>query len=76
VSDIAIKPSHKGLLHRALGLKQGEKIPTSRLQSAAHSSDPTLRKRAQFALNAKKFHHAKSSKRADGRASRLYGAKS
>ena len=26
-SDILIKPSHKGLLHKELGVKQGKKIP-------------------------------------------------
>ena len=46
-----IKPSHRGLLHKELGVKQGQKIPESKLQTAAKSSNPALRKRAVFAQN-------------------------
>lgn len=53
----AIKPSHEGLLHENLGVKQGEKIPASKLESAKHSSDPAVRRRATFAINAKKWRH-------------------
>ena len=56
-SDILIKPSHKGLLHKELGVPEGKKIPASKLEAAAHSSNPAERKRAQFALNAKHFKH-------------------
>lgn len=49
----------KGALHRALGVKQGRKIPKSRIQSALHSHSKLLRKRAQFAANAAKWHHGK-----------------
>lgn len=58
-SGIEIKPSHKGLLHRQLGIPQGKSIPASRLVSALNSSDPAERKRAQFAANAKKWDHKK-----------------
>ena len=54
---IHIKPAHKGMLHADLGVKQGSKIPKSKLESAKHSSDPAERKRATFALNAAKWHH-------------------
>lgn len=54
---IHIKPSHKGLLHKDLGVPQGVKIPTSKLRAATHSPNPAIRKRAQFAVNAKKFSH-------------------
>lgn len=54
---IHIKPSHKGLLHKDLGVKSGEPIPASKLEKAAHSSDPAERKRAVFAENAKKWNH-------------------
>jgi hypothetical protein len=56
-SGIKIKPSNKGKLHKALGVPQGQKIPASKLNAAAHSTDPQLRKEAQFAINAKKFKH-------------------
>lgn len=56
-SGIHIKPSHKGLLHKELGVKAGEKIPASKLTKAKNSSDPAERKRATFAENAKKWKH-------------------
>lgn len=55
-----IKPSHRGLLHEQLGIPEGEKIPTEKLEHIlATSDDPKLRKRVQFALNARKWKHAK-----------------
>ncbi len=50
---IKIKPSHKGLLHKKLGVPQGDPIPVAKLEKAAHSKSPALRKEAQFALNAR-----------------------
>jgi hypothetical protein len=50
-----INPSHKGDLHSALGVKQGEKIPASKLAKAAHSDNPHLKKMAVFAKNARKW---------------------
>lgn len=47
----------KGALHKALGVKQGEKIPAKKIAKAAHSSNTLLKKRAIFAQNAKKWHH-------------------
>ncbi len=52
---IHIKPSHKGELHKDLKVPQGEKIPASKLEAAKHSSSPAVRKRATFAINAKKW---------------------
>lgn len=52
---IKIKKSHKGLLHKDLGIPTGTKIPEAKLAAAAKSKDPKVRKRAQFAENAKKF---------------------
>lgn len=40
---------HPGKLHRALHVKQGEKIPAKKLSKAAHSTNPTLRKEANLA---------------------------
>jgi hypothetical protein len=54
---IRIKPSRKGLLHKDLGVPQGQKIPPGKLQAALASSSPATRKRAQFAANAKKWNH-------------------
>lgn len=54
---IHIKPSHKGLLHKDLGVPQGNSIPTAKLRAATHSPNPKVRRRAIFAENAKGFHH-------------------
>lgn len=56
-SSIHIKASHKGELHRDLGVPQGEPIPASKLASAKRSRNPAVRKRATFAANAKKWNH-------------------
>lgn len=54
---IRIKPSHKGLLHEALGVPKGEKIPLSAIAKAKKSKSPAMRKRATFAMNARSFKH-------------------
>lgn len=46
-----IKPSRKGLLHKKLGVPQGEKIPQAKLAEAKRSKSPALRKEATFAEN-------------------------
>lgn len=56
---IEIKKSHEGLLHRDLHVPQGQKIPESKIEQAKNSPDPAVRKRANFAENAKHFHHGK-----------------
>lgn len=46
----------KGALHKALGVKQGDKIPISDL--AVKSTDsPLMKKRKVFARVAKTWHH-------------------
>jgi hypothetical protein len=58
---IHIKKSHKGLLHKNLGVKAGHKIPASKL--AVHKGDSAaLKKRKVFAQNAKKWHHEEGGK--------------
>lgn len=52
-----IRIKHPGALHRQLGVPQGQRIPDTKIQSALHSEDPALRKRANFARNAKKWKH-------------------
>lgn len=54
-----IGPVKKGALHKAMGIKQGQKIPLSRLEDEKQSSSPLMRKRANFAINARKWGHAK-----------------
>lgn len=46
-----IKPSRKGLLHKKLGVPQGETIPEAKIEKAKQSSSPALRKEATFAEN-------------------------
>lgn len=40
---------HPGALHKALHVPQGQKIPAKKLAQAAHSQNPTMRKRANLA---------------------------
>lgn len=54
-SGIKIKKSNVGKLRKSTGTPKGKKIPVKTLQEKAHSSNPTTRKRAQFALNARKW---------------------
>jgi hypothetical protein len=49
-----IKKSHKGMLHKALGIPEEKPIPMSRLQEAKNSKDSHVRRMANFAIN---FHH-------------------
>ena len=51
--------NNKGALHRTLGIKPGEKIPEAKLEKAEHSQNPTTRKRAQLAENARHFNHTR-----------------
>ena len=50
-AKLFIKPSHVGLLHRDLGVPQGENISLAELFKAKQSSNPKVRKRATFAVN-------------------------
>jgi hypothetical protein len=57
-SGIHLKESHAGLLHKNLGIKQGEHIPTETLKERmAHETDPAVRRRLNFAINARKWRH-------------------
>jgi hypothetical protein len=55
--SIHIKPSHKGKLHRALGVPEGKPIPAGKLAQALDSKSAALRKEANFARNAKSWKH-------------------
>lgn len=48
---------HPGALRAELHVKKGEKIPAKKLEKAAHSKNPTLKKRAVLAKTLKKMHH-------------------
>ena len=54
---IHIKKSHEGKLRAGTKTKKGNKISSAALSKAKNSSDPAVRKRAQFAINAKKWKH-------------------
>lgn len=56
---ININPANKGKLHKALGVTQGDPIPAPKLNKALKSANPTLKKEAVFAKNAKGFNHSK-----------------
>ena len=53
---IAGATKNKGALHRALHVPAGEKIPAAKLEKAAHSKNPTMRKRAALAKTLKGMH--------------------
>jgi len=64
---MSINIKHPGRLHERLHIPQGQPIPESRLEEAENSSDPSLRKEAQFAENAKHFKHKRGKKSRKGR---------
>lgn len=51
-----IKPSKVGSLHTLLGISQKSKIPSSKL-SIKPGDSPAMRKKKQFAINARKWNH-------------------
>ena len=55
--SIHIKKSHKGRLHRALGVPQGQKLTQAQIMKAEHSRKPAVRKEAHFAAAAERWHH-------------------
>ena len=46
---------HPGALHKELHIPEGKKIPAKTLEKAAHSKNPTLKKRAVLAETLKGF---------------------
>lgn len=54
-SGINIKPSNRGKLRKTAKAKKGKKIPVSKLRAMKRSKNPKTRKRATFALNARKW---------------------
>jgi hypothetical protein len=47
---------HPGALRKTLHVKEGEKIPESKLKKAEHSKNPKTAKRARLAETLKKMH--------------------
>jgi hypothetical protein len=62
---IHIKPSHKGLLHKELGVPEGKPISEKKLEKAEKSASPAEQKRITFAETAKKWNHTGSKKRTE-----------
>jgi oligoendopeptidase F len=54
-SGIHIKKKNRGKLRKTTKTKKGNKIPVSKLQKLKKSKNPKTRKRATFALNARKW---------------------
>ncbi len=52
---IRIKKSNRGKLRKSAGTKKGRKIPVSTLRKMKNSKNPKTRRRATFALNARKW---------------------
>lgn len=59
-SGIYIKPANRGKLRKTAKTKKGKKIPVAKLQQMKRSKNPVTRKRATFALNARKWGRKKS----------------
>lgn len=53
--SIKIKKSNRGKLRKSSGTKKGKTIPVSKLRKMKRSKNPKTRKRATFALNARKW---------------------
>ena len=48
--------THKGALHKALGVPQGTTIPAKKLAKGAKSKSPKVRKEVALAKTLKKMH--------------------
>jgi hypothetical protein len=56
---IHIKKSHEGLLHKNLGVKQGEPISYHQMIKAKKNAGPAEKKRIVFAENARHWNKGK-----------------
>ena len=52
---VTVREKNRGKLRKAAGTKKGKKIPVKKLQQMKRSKNPKTRKRANFALNARKW---------------------
>ncbi len=62
-SGIHIKPENEGKLRQETKTPEGKNIPAAKLEKAAQSPDPAVRKRAVFAENAKEWNHSGGGKK-------------
>lgn len=53
----SLRHLRKGGLHRALGVAEGEKIPSAKLQAARNSKNEHVRKMAEFAHTMSTWKH-------------------
>ena len=66
----------KGKLHRELGIPEGQKIPDDRLNAAANSSNPEVKRDAIRAKTMKGWHHTGHKPTSTGdRMARMYTRK-
>lgn len=56
-STVHINPATKGTLRKAAGAKKGQNIPLSKLEKMKKGASPAMRKKIQFAENARKWKH-------------------
>jgi hypothetical protein len=56
-SGIHIKKSHEGLLHKNLGVSKKKKLTMDQIMHGLASTDPAVRKRANFAKVARSWKH-------------------
>lgn len=56
---------HKGALHRALGVPEGEKIPAGKMAKAKVSKNPHVRRMAASAKGLKAMHKGKRHRKTD-----------
>lgn len=55
--SINIKPSKRGSLRKAMGAKEGDKLSVSKMRNKLKTASPAMKKKLQFALNARKWNH-------------------
>lgn len=67
--------SHKGLLHKHLGVPEGEKIPEDKLRGALNSGNETIRKEAQLAVTLKGMKHKHKGTPVKEKMKKMYGSK-
>ncbi len=58
-SGIHIKPSREGSLRRITHTKAGQKVWLKKEQALKAHGTPAERKKANFAINARKFNHSR-----------------
>jgi hypothetical protein len=56
---IHIKPSHEGRLRAVTGTKKGQKVPLAKEEALKAHGTPAEKKQANFAINARSWHHGK-----------------